>query len=124
MIATKAAKPTKDQHSECTQYVLPVRDTLDLLSGKWKLPIIGALMFGKRRFKEMERDIPHITARMLSKELKELEENELVTRTVYNTMPVSVEYELTEYGHTLKNVFKALQEWGTEHRKRIMKKRN
>ena len=59
---------------------------------------------------------------MLSKELKELEVNELVLRTVRNTTPVTVEYELTEYGKTLDNVIEELRDWGTKHRKRIIKK--
>jgi len=108
---------------QCTQYALPIRDTLDILSGKWKLPIMGALMSGKMRFKEMEREIPNITARMLSKELKELEENQLVTRTVYDTKPVTVEYELTAYGSSLDKVLYEMKVWGEQHRKRIMKKK-
>lgn len=113
-------KPKKDHDSECSQYVLPIRDTLDLLSGKWKLPIIGALTFGKKRFNELDREIPKITPRMLSKELRDLEMNQLVTRKVYDTKPVTVEYELTEYGKSLDKVLDALKEWGLEHRKRIM----
>jgi DNA-binding HxlR family transcriptional regulator len=122
---TKTAKPEPKagQHAQCSQYVLPVRDTLDILSGKWKLPIIGALMMGKKRFKEMEREIPKITARMLSKELKELEMNQLVKRTVYDTIPVSVEYELTTYGASLKEVIMVLANWGTKHRSRILGKK-
>jgi DNA-binding HxlR family transcriptional regulator len=116
------AAPAPNNHSECTQYILPVRDTLDILSGKWKLPIIGALINGKMRFKEMERQIPRITARMLSKELKELEINQLVKRTVYDTMPVTVEYELTPYGASLKEVLVVLSKWGTAHRNRIIGK--
>jgi DNA-binding HxlR family transcriptional regulator len=100
-----------------------VRDTLDILSGKWKLTILGALMFGKKRFKEMEREIPKITARMLSKELRELEENELITRTVYDTKPVTVEYEMTPYGRSLDKVLLELKNWGEQHRKRIMGKK-
>ena len=111
------------QHNQCSQYVLPVRDTLDILSGKWKLPIIGALMMGNKRFKEMEREIPKITARMLSKELKELEVNQLVKRTVYDTIPVSVEYELTPYGASLKEVLIVLGNWGIKHRSRILGKK-
>ena len=106
--------------SECSQFTIPIRDTLDLLSGKWKLPIIGALITWKKRFKEMERQIPKITARMLSKELKELEVNQLITRTVYDTTPVTVEYELTPYGHTLQDVMIALRDWGVKHRNRII----
>ena len=123
-MAKSANKTSKTlQHSECNQYVLPVRDTLDILSGKWKLPIIGALMMGNKRFKEMEREIPKITARMLSKELKELEVNQLVKRTVYDTTPVTVEYELTPYGATLKEVLIVLGNWGIKHRSRILGKK-
>lgn len=110
------------EHSECGQFVLPIRDTLDIISGKWKLPIMGALMFGKKRFKELERDIPKITPRMLSKELRELEDNRLVARTVYDTKPVTVEYEMTAYGRTLDKVLLELKNWGEGHRKVIMKK--
>jgi len=106
--------------SECAKNLLPVRDALHVLSGKWKLTIIVALFFGSKRFKEMEREITGITAKMLSQELKELEANELVKRTVYDTIPVSVEYELTEYGWTLKPVINALRDWGEAHRKRMI----
>ena len=108
---------------ECAQYVLPIRDTLDILSGKWKLPIIGSLTFGKKRFRELSRDIPKITPRMLSKELRDLEVNQLVSRTVYDTIPATVEYELTDYGQSLHKVLDSLQEWGTQHRKRIIGKK-
>ena len=120
MAKSKAAGVSKPAHTECSQFTIPIRDTLDILSGKWKLPIIGALITGKKRFKEMEREIPKITARMLSKELKELEINQLVKRTVYDTTPVTVEYELTPYGHSLQDVLIALRDWGIKHRNRIL----
>ncbi len=106
--------------TECTKHLLPVRDALDILNGKWKIPIIIALTFEKKRFKEMQREIDGITARMLSKELKELEMNELVTRTVYDTSPVTVEYALTPYGKSLQSVIDSLRDWGVKHRKRII----
>src|ERR1043165_3502091 len=110
--------------AECASHALPVKDTLDVISGKWKLPIIGTLFHvGKMRFKELEREIANITPRMLSKELRELEVNQLVSRTVYDTMPPTVEYELTPYGQTLKDVLQAMSEWGTKHRKRIIGKK-
>jgi DNA-binding HxlR family transcriptional regulator len=113
--------PTKT-FSECPKYVIPIRDTLNVLSGKWKLPIIAALLFGKKRFKELEKEIPQITPRMLSKELKELELNELIKRTVVDTIPIKVEYELTPSGKTLQNVLDAMREWGNSHREATMKK--
>lgn len=107
---------------ECTRSMLPVRDVLDILSGKWKLPIIISLMFGNRRFKEMQRHIPGITPKMLTKELRELEMNELVNRTVYDTSPVTIEYSITSYGRSLKKIILEMEEWGIKHRKRIMQK--
>lgn len=109
-------------HTECARNLLPVRDALDILGGKWKLPIIIALTFGNKRFKEMQREINGITAKMLSKELKDLEVNQLVKRTVYDTVPVSVEYSLTPYGKSLHKVIGELRTWGTQHRKRILAK--
>lgn len=109
----------KTAHSECNKLLVPVRDALDILSGKWKLPIITTLRFGVIRFKELEREIPGITAKMLSKELKELEMNQLVKRTVLDTTPISVTYELTEYGRSLETVILELGKWGKAHRERI-----
>jgi DNA-binding HxlR family transcriptional regulator len=114
--------PGQEQHSECKKNLLPVKDALDILSGKWKLPIIIALTFEKKRFKEMQREIDGITPKMLSKELKELEINQLVKRTVYDTLPVTVEYSLTTYGKSLHKVIEELRTWGLQHRKRLLSK--
>jgi DNA-binding HxlR family transcriptional regulator len=97
-------------------YVLAVQDTLNVFQGKWKMPIIGVLIFGKKRFKEIEREIPKITPRMLSQELKDLEMNGIVNREVYSTTPVTVEYELTESGQQLHQVLEAMIQWGLQHR--------
>jgi DNA-binding HxlR family transcriptional regulator len=105
--------------SECKRAMLPVRDVLELLSGKWKLPIVISLMEGNKRFSEMAREIEGITDKMLSKELRDLEANELVKRTVYDSVPVVVEYSITEYGLSLKSVINEMWKWGTQHRKRI-----
>lgn len=115
--------PENLTHGECGKRIMAVRDALDILNGKWKLPIILSLLFADKRFKEMERDIEGITAKMLSKELKDLEMNDLVKRTVYDTMPVTVEYSLTDYGKTLKTLITELHTWGENHRKRILKKK-
>lgn len=113
--------PGNHQENECAKQLLPVRDALDMLSGKWKIPIIIALTFGNCRFKELHRQIG-ITPKMLSKELKELEMHQLVKRTVYDSTPVSVTYELTPYATSLKPVINALRKWGVEHRNRLMGK--
>jgi DNA-binding HxlR family transcriptional regulator len=111
--------PAHLSEQECTKRLLPVKDALEILSGKWKLQIILSLSFGKKRFKQIQREIPGLTPKMLSKELKELEMNELASRQVYDTQPVMVEYELTPYGKTLKPLIGELHKWGTTHRKRI-----
>lgn len=113
-------KELKNVKSCSAEFILAVNDTLNVLNGKWKLPIIGSLLFGKKRFREMERCIPNITARMLSKELKELELNGMVKRTVYDTIPVSVEYELTKSGKSLTMVLDSMAVWGLRHRKLTM----
>ncbi|MFN8251888.1 MAG: helix-turn-helix domain-containing protein [Ferruginibacter sp.] len=107
---------------QCQAHLLPVRDALEFLSGKWKLPIIVSLSFGNKRFREMANEIDGITDKMLSKELRDLEQNLLVKRTVYDSVPVKVEYSLTDYGSSLDTVVDALRAWGVQHRKRIMKK--
>ena len=99
------------------QFVLALNDTLSVITGKWKLPIIGSLLYDKRRFTDIQRNIPKITARMLSKELKELELNGMVERIVYDTTPVSVEYELTKSAKSISEVLDKMLEWGLQHRK-------
>lgn len=97
-----------------------VQDAMDTLNGKWKIAIISSICcFGKRRFSDILNDVEGVSNRMLSKELKELEINELVKRTVLNTQPITVEYELTEHGNTLQTVISELSDWGILHRKRI-----
>jgi DNA-binding HxlR family transcriptional regulator len=119
---TTRARENGRTHETCTKALIPVRDALDILSGKWKLPIIIALSFGNRRFSELAKQVHGITDKMLSKELRELEMNELVKRTVHDTVPVTVEYSMTTYGETLEKLIEELQTWGTQHRKRILKK--
>jgi len=107
---------------ECMGALLPVRDALEILSGRWKLPILIALSDGPKRFKEISKIINGITDKMLSKELKDLEVNKLVTRTVYDTFPPTVEYSRTEHSQSLTTVIVALKDWGTLHRKEIIGK--
>ena len=105
----------------CTAHHRAINDTMDVLSGKWKIRIIGSLGFGKQRFMELKANIKGIAAKMLSKELQQLELNGLVTRTVLDTKPVTVEYELTEYGHSLQPIINEMSAWGIKHRERIVK---
>lgn len=96
-----------------------IKDTLDVLSGSWKLPILVSLSHGPRRFKEITKDVEGISDKMLSKELKDLEMNHLVKRTVYDTFPPKVVYDVTEHTKTLNEVMTALSDWGNTHRKKI-----
>lgn len=118
-----AIKPTKLSERCNATFMLALNDTLNVLSGKWKLHIMGALLDGKKRFTEIEHSIPKINPRMLSKELKELEVNGIVSRTVHNTIPVAVEYELTKSGYSIGDVLEVMVEWGLQHRKLIMGKK-
>ncbi len=93
-----------------------VHDTLYVISGKWKMLIIVSLRNGNKRYREIAKSIPNITFRMLSKELKEMELNKLVSRTVYDDTPVLIEYELTDYAQTLWPLLSEMIHWGKHHR--------
>lgn len=106
-----------EQNEQCPRsYVLALTDTLNVINGKWKLPIIASLLRGVDRFKDLLDRIEKITPRMLSKELKELELNGIVERKVYNQTPVLIEYRLTESGKNLANVIDSMIDWGIMHR--------
>ena len=107
-------------HTQCIGALLPIRDALEVLSGKWKIQIIIAISAGNNRFREIERAVTGITSKVLTKELKDLEEHQLIRRTVYTGTPVVVSYTLDEYAESLENVIMALNEWGTGHRNRLM----
>lgn len=112
-------KIPKGDPPACTQNLLAMRDTLDILGGKWKLLILHYLIFREEEqntFKKIERDIEGISAKMLSKELKDLENNFLVKRQVNDTKPITVSYSVTEYGKTAKDIIFPLVSWGTKHR--------
>lgn len=115
-------RPSLEEIKQCeTHYILAVKDALNVLSGKWKLPIIASLLKGNKRFKDLESNTNKISPRMLSKELKELELNGIIERQVHNTKPVLIEYHLTDSGYRLSSVLDAMVQWGLEHRKENMK---
>ena len=112
-----------DKNQQCPKgYILALMDTLNVINGKWKLPILASLLRGEKRFKDLLDRIEKITPRMLSKELKELELNSLVERKVHNTTPVLIEYELTPSGKDITNVIDAMIGWGVNHRKQVITK--
>ncbi|HLR01033.1 MAG TPA: helix-turn-helix domain-containing protein [Sphingobacterium sp.] len=99
---------------------MAVHDSMEVLSGKWKISIIAVLCYHKnRRFSDLLKDVEGISNRMLSKELKDLEMNKLVKRTVLDTHPVTVEYSPTEYSVELKTMIDNLADWGMKHRKKL-----
>jgi DNA-binding HxlR family transcriptional regulator len=100
--------------------IMAIHDAMDILSGRWKISIISSLCYyNERRFSAILNDLTGISNKQLSKELKELEQNKLVKRTVLDTQPVTVQYNLTEYGWTLQGIIHGLADWGIKHREVI-----
>lgn len=96
-----------------------VEVTLDLIDGKWKGVILYHLQEGRLRFGELRKRLPNVTQRMLTKQLRALEEDDLIIRKVYAEVPPRVDYELSETGQRLRPVIDALKQWGDENRARI-----
>ena len=107
----------------CHFRINAVKDSMELLTGKWKIHILGTLLYGgKMRFMDLQREIDGIGSKMLSKELQDLEMNQLLTRTVLNTKPITVEYELTDFGRTLEPVIDSIAQWGIDYRETLFGK--
>ncbi len=104
----------------CQVRMQAISDTMSILSGKWKFHILGTLIEGnKLGFMDLLREIDGIGSKMLSKELQDLEMNHLVSRTVMNTKPITVEYAITDYGATLTPLINELAKWGIEYRQSL-----
>jgi DNA-binding HxlR family transcriptional regulator len=97
--------------SDCDSKLNSLQFILQVLGGKWKIHILQKLYFGKKRFKELEREVEGISPKMLTKELKDLERIRIVKRETFNTVPITVEYSLTEEGLTLLPVLDQLMDW-------------
>ena len=106
----------------CRDTVKPVRDTLEVINGKWKLPIIISVMTGNERFTDIQESIPGITPKVLAKELKDLEQHQLIRRVVVEDYPVKILYKPEPYADTLTPIISALKDWGLNHRKKIFQK--
>jgi DNA-binding HxlR family transcriptional regulator len=96
----------------------PVGATLGLIGGKYKSLILWHLIDGTLRYGELQKLIPQATPKMLTQQLRELEEDNLLTRTVYPVVPPKVEYSLTDFGRSLKPILYALYDWGSDYMKR------
>jgi len=123
-MAYSMANRAKPSEKECKAALSAVGDALYVIGGKWKLPIIVALLEGNKRFNELQRTVKGISARVLSNELKQLEMNGFVKRNVYTRTPVVVEYEMTEYSNSLEEVLNALHKWGSMHRNKLLGKKS
>ncbi len=93
-------------------YVCPMEMTIDLIGGKWKALLLWHLSQQVLRFNELNRIFPEMSQKMLTQQLRNLEEDGLIERTVYPQIPPKVEYTLTEFGSTLIPVFKEMNKWG------------
>ena len=110
------------QEASCEQELAAIIDSLEILGGKWKLRIMRHLnnhSSEKNTFKKIQREVTGISSKMLTKELRDLEMNLLITRTVLDTRPVSVSYSITEYGLSVLPVNEVLVQWGLNHRQKI-----
>ncbi|GIQ68984.1 transcriptional regulator [Xylanibacillus composti] len=96
---------------------IPAEATLEVIGGKWKLLILCHLNCGTgpKRTSELKRNIPDITQKMLTQQLRELEEAGIIIRTVYNQVPPKVVYEMSEFGMSLKSILNQLDEWGKQY---------
>jgi DNA-binding HxlR family transcriptional regulator len=97
------------------KYNIPVEAALEVIGGKWKVVILCHLIKDKRRTGELKRLMPGITQKMLTQQLRELEEDGVILREVYNQVPPCVEYSLTDYGWSLKGILDSLCAWGEKH---------
>ena len=97
----------------------PVELTLLLISNKWKVLIIRDLLDGTKRFSELKKSINNISQKVLTSNLREMEENELLTRKVYPEVPPRVEYTLTDIGYSLKPLLNNIDKWGTWYRSEV-----
>src|SRR5262245_35950057 len=93
----------------------PAEFTLNVISGRWKVPILFHLFLGVKRFSELQRTLKGITQKMLTQQLRELERDSIVHREVYAQVPPKVEYSLTALGAGLKPVIEAMCDWGLMH---------
>nr|WP_196604480.1 helix-turn-helix domain-containing protein [Pectinatus haikarae] len=99
----------------CVYEPCPVETTLNIVSGKWKGLILYRLLSGKKRFTELRRLLKTITHRSLTLQLRELEQDQIIKRTVFPEVPPHVEYELTELGLSMKPIIQAIYDWGSSY---------
>lgn len=97
------------------QYMCPVEALVDIVGGKWKMPILSLLFQGTKRYGELRQQLPGVTERVLTMQLRELEQSGIVRREVYAEVPPKVEYSLTDLGLTLEPVFQVMLSWSEKY---------
>jgi DNA-binding HxlR family transcriptional regulator len=103
------------RYPDCPNHPCPVETTLNIISGKWKGIILYRLLGDKKRFNELKKLIPNVTHRTLTLQLRELERDRVVKRTVYAEVPPRVEYELTDIGLSMSPIIEAMYDWGLNY---------
>ncbi|GMK47060.1 transcriptional regulator [Paenibacillus glycanilyticus] len=99
-----------------------VEPVLNVLFGKWKTSILYVLFQGTKRFGELQKSIPGITKKMLISHLRDLEDQDIIERIVYPSVPPRVEYALTEVGLSLEPILDSMNKWGIKHEEHLMRK--
>lgn len=125
LFTTMLLKPLSDPLG-CTADILALQDTLEIIGGKWTLIIIHYLIARENEvntFTKIQNDIPGLSAKVLTNELKILEVNKIITREELHSKPVSVKYGITSYGSKLQQIISALVLWGKEHRAKLFDKK-
>ena len=106
----------------CPKNMLSIRDALEALEGRWKLLILFSLYAGPKRFNQISKEVNGISDKILSKELKSLEVNQLLKREVLDSFPLTIAYSITAHGKSLEKVLEELHFWGLSHRKEVIGK--
>jgi DNA-binding HxlR family transcriptional regulator len=99
----------------------PIHSVTKLIGGKWKMPLMYIIQSGPKRFGELRRILSPITEQMLTKQLRELEGHNLISRNDFQTIPPRVEYSLTDFGKSLSGIINQYQKFGEKNKKQIIK---
>ncbi|MEJ5145324.1 winged helix-turn-helix transcriptional regulator [Sphingobacterium sp. MYb388] len=108
-------------YKECVHNLYPLRDAIEVLGPKWRIQILIAITYGNESFTAIQKALETISPRILSKELKTLEENKLIIREVSHTYPIAIRYKWTEHTKTIVPLITFLKDWGQTHRDYIFK---
>lgn len=122
MCAMKKANSTNAVNEAIIKATCGTAVTLFVIGGRWKLNILWQLLKGKQRYSDLRRSIPGVSERILVLQLRDLEKNELIKRTVHPEVPPRVEYELTKLGLSMKPMLQSIESWGMEYRRKVVKK--